>query len=221
VDTAPLAADVEARRGRGETVVLLAADDRLLGLLSISDPIKLSTREALVGLRALGLEVVMLTGDSRRTAQAVADELGIAEVRAEVLPDAKGEVIAELQRHGRVVAMAGDGVNDAPALARADVGLAMGTGTDVAMQSAGITLLGGDLRGIVRARRLSTAVMGNIRQNLLFAFLYNALGVPVAAGVLYPAFGLVLSPMIASLAMALSSVSVIGNALRLRRVRLD
>jgi Cu+-exporting ATPase len=182
--------------------------------------VKASTPEALAALRAQGVRIVMLTGDNWTTAKAVAGRLGIDDVEAEVLPDQKGAVVQRLKDAGRVVAMAGDGVNDAPALAAADVGIAMGTGTDVAMESAGVTLLKGDLTGIVRARRLSQAVMGNIRQNLFFAFVYNALGVPVAAGILYPFFGIVLSPIIAAAAMALSSVSVIGNAARLRSVRL-
>jgi len=193
----------------------------LAGLLGIADPIKSSTAEALAALRADGLRVVMLTGDGRTTAEAVARTLGMNEVIAEVLPDQKGEVIRRLQAEGRVVAMAGDGINDAPALALAQVGIAMGTGTDVAMESAGVTLVKGDLRGIARARRLSRSTMRNIRQNLAFAFLYNALGVPVAAGVLYPWFGLLLSPMLASAAMTFSSVSVITNSLRLRKLALD
>jgi len=188
--------------------------------LGVADPIKDSTPVALYQLKAEGLRIVMLSGDNRRTVEAVAQKLGIDEVHAEVLPEQKNEVIKRLQAEGRRVAMAGDGVNDAPALAQADVGIAMGTGADVAMESAGITLVQGDLRGIVRARRLSRAVMRNIRQNLFFAFLYNALGVPIAAGVLYPVFGLLLSPVIASAAMTLSSVSVITNALRLRKVSL-
>src|SRR5664280_549248 len=177
-------------------------------------------RDALKALAAEGIKVIMLTGDNRTTANAVARTLGIAEVEAEVLPDQKSAVVARLQKTGRIVAMAGDGVNDAPALAAAEVGIAMGTGTDVAMESAGVTLLKGDLTGIVKARALSTAVMSNIRQNLFFAFIYNSAGVPIAAGVLYPTFGLLLSPLIAAAAMALSSVSVVGNALRLRRVKL-
>jgi P-type Cu+ transporter len=204
--------------------MLLAVDDRAAGLVGVADPIKSSTPEALRLLAGEGVRVVMLTGDSRRTAEAVARKLGAhgieLEARAEVLPDQKADVVAGLQAEGRIVAMAGDGVNDAPALARAHVGVAMGTGTDVAMESAGITLVKGDLRGIVKARRLSRAVMRNIRQNLFFAFIYNVIGVPIAAGALYPFFGLLLSPMIASAAMSLSSVSVIGNALRLRSVKL-
>jgi Cu+-exporting ATPase len=184
----------------------------------VADPIKATTPEALRILKESGVRVVMLTGDSRTTAEAVARKLGIDQVIAEVLPEQKGEVVKRLQREGRVVAMAGDGVNDAPALAQAQVGIAMGTGTDVAMESAGVTLVKGDLRGIARARRLSRATMRNIRQNLFFAFVYNTLGVPIAAGVLYPFFGLLLSPMIAAAAMTFSSVSVISNALRLRRV---
>jgi Cu+-exporting ATPase len=218
VDAGTLAANTEARRSQGQTVMFVAIDRRPAGLLAVADPIKDSTPEALQMLRAENIHVVMLTGDSRATAEAVARELGITEVEAEVLPDQKVAVVKRLQSQGRIVAMAGDGVNDAPALAQADVGIAMGTGTDVAMESAGVTLVKGDLRGIVRARRLSRGTMRNIRQNLFFAFVYNVLGVPIAAGVLYPFFGLLLSPIIASAAMTFSSVSVIGNALRLRRL---
>jgi Cu+-exporting ATPase len=207
-------------RGDGATVMYLAADGKLAGLIAVADPIKESTPEAIRLLHAEGLHIVMLTGDNRTTAMAVARRLGIDTVEADVQPEEKGAVIKRLQAEGRVVAMAGDGINDAPALAQAQVGIAMGTGTDVAMESAGVTLVKGDLRGIVRARRLSRGTMRNIRQNLFFAFIYNALGVPIAAGVLYPVFGLLLSPMIAAAAMSFSSVSVIGNALRLRRVRL-
>jgi Cu+-exporting ATPase len=207
-------------RRDGQTAVFLAVGARLAGLIGVADPIKDSTAEALRELREAGLHIVMLTGDNATTAQAVARKLGIEDVRADVLPDQKHAVVAELRASGKVVAMAGDGTNDAPALAAAQVGIAMGTGTDVAIQSASVTLLQGDLRGIVRARRLSRLVMKNIRQNLLLAFVYNALGVPIAAGVAYPLFGLLLSPMLASAAMALSSVSVIANALRLRRAQL-
>ena len=210
----------EELRREGQTVVFVAIDGALAGLLGVADPIKGSTPEAIRMLHEAGIRIVMLTGDSRTTAEAVAKKLGIDEVEAEVLPEQKRDVVARLQSQGRTVAMAGDGVNDAPALAQAHVGVAMGTGTDVAMESAGITLVKGDLRGIAKARRLSRSTMQNIRQNLFFAFIYNALGVPVAAGLLYPAFGLLLSPMLASAAMAFSSVSVIGNALRLRRVNL-
>jgi P-type Cu+ transporter len=210
----------EALRAKGQTALFVALDGRLAGLFGVADPIKQSTREALRTLAQEGLRVVMVTGDSRTTARAVADELGIAEVEAEVLPAQKSEVVARLRAEGCRVAMAGDGINDAPALAAADVGIAMGNGTDVAMESAGITLVKGDLRGIARARRLSRATMRNIRQNLFWAFAYNLLGVPLAAGVLYPAFGLLLSPMIASAAMSFSSVSVIANALRLRRAEI-
>ena len=192
----------------------------MAGLFAIADPVKQSTPAALKALAEEGVKVIMLTGDNRTTANAVARTLGIAEVEAEVLPDQKSAVVARLQKTGRIVAMAGDGVNDAPALAAAEVGIAMGTGTDVAMESAGITLLKGDLNGIVRARKLSRATMGNIRQNLFFAFIYNAAGIPIAAGILYPTFGILLSPIIAAAAMALSSVSVVGNALRLRVARL-
>ena len=207
-------------RQDGATAIYVATDGKVSGVIAIADPVKATTPDALKALTAEGVRVVMLTGDNRTTAQAVARRLGIADVEAEVLPDQKGAVVEKLRREGRVVAMAGDGVNDAPALAAADVGIAMGTGTDVAIESAGVTLLKGDLTGIVRARRLSAATMGNIRQNLFFAFIYNAAGVPIAAGVLYPWFGILLSPIIAAAAMALSSVSVVGNALRLRRVRL-
>jgi Cu+-exporting ATPase len=196
-------------------------DGRAFGIVAVADPVKETTAAALAGLAKDGVRVVMLTGDNRTTAEAVARRLGITEVEAEVLPEDKQRIIEKLKAEGRRVAMAGDGVNDAPALAAAEVGIAMGTGTAVAIESAGITLLGGDLMGIVRARRLSEAVMGNIRQNLFFAFAYNAAGVPIAAGVLYPMFGILLSPIIAAAAMALSSVSVVGNALRLRTTRLD
>jgi Cu+-exporting ATPase len=210
----------DEKRRQGETVMFVAIDGRTAGLVGVADRIKDTTLEAIRALHADRLEVVMLTGDSRVTAQAVAEVVGIDRVEAEVLPEAKADVVARLQAQGRRVAMAGDGINDAPALARADVGIAMGTGTDVAMESAGVTLVRGDLRGIVRARRLSRATMANIRQNLFFAFIYNALGVPVAAGVLYPAFGVLLSPIMASAAMTFSSVSVILNALRLRKLAL-
>ncbi len=215
-----LAARAEALRSEGQTVMFVAADGKLLGLVGVADPIKASTREAILQLHAVGVQLVMRTGDNRTTANAVARELGLEAVVAEVLPEDKSASVRRRQAEGRCVAMAGDGVNDAPALAAADVGIAMGTGTDVAMQSAGVTLVKGDLRGIARARRLSRAVMRNIRQNLFFAFVYNVLGIPIAAGVLYPVFGLLLSPMLAAAAMTFSSVSVIGNALRLRRVKL-
>jgi len=214
------AAAADDLRAKGATAILVAVDGRFAGTLGIADPVRQSTPAALGELRRQGIRVVMLTGDNRVTAEAVAKDLGIAEVEADVLPERKSEVVARLRGEGRIVAMAGDGVNDAPALAAADVGIAMGGGTDVAIESAGVTLLGGDLMGIVRARRLSQATMHNIRQNLFFAFVYNALGVPVAAGVLYPVMGLLLSPAIAAAAMALSSVSVIGNALRLRGARI-
>ncbi len=216
IETGALDKQAEHLRGDGATVINMAIDGKLAGLFAIADPVKASTPEALKALAADGIKVIMLTGDNRTTANAVAKRLGITEVEAEVLPDQKSAVVAKLQKAGRVVAMAGDGVNDAPALAAAEVGIAMGTGTDVAMESAGVTLLKGDLTGIVRARRLSEATMSNIRQNLFFAFIYNAAGIPIAAGILYPAFGLLLSPIIAAAAMALSSVSVVGNALRLR-----
>jgi P-type Cu+ transporter len=220
IDTGALAEEAERRRGDGATAIFLAVDGRLAGVIAIADPVKASTPAALKALAAEGVRVVMLTGDNRTTAQAVARRLGITEVEAEVLPDRKSAAVEKLRREGRTVAMAGDGVNDAPALAAAEVGIAMGTGSDVAIESAGVTLLKGDLTGIVKARALSQAVMGNIRQNLFFAFVYNAAGVPIAAGVLYPVFGLLLSPIIAAAAMALSSVSVVGNALRLRYVEL-
>ncbi len=220
INTDRLAPRAEALRGDGATVIYVGVDDRAAGVIAIADRVKATTAEALAALRDEGIEVVMLTGDNRTTAQAVARSLGIEKVEADVLPDQKSAVVARLKRDGRIVAMAGDGVNDAPALAAADVGIAMGSGTDVAIESAGVTLLKGDLTGIVRARRLSQATMANIRQNLFFAFVYNALGVPVAAGALYPLFGVLLSPMIAAAAMALSSVSVVTNALRLNRVTL-
>jgi P-type Cu+ transporter len=218
VDATPLSERAETLRGEGQTVIYLVVDGALAGLLAVADPIKAETSEAIRQLHAEGLRIVMLTGDSRTTAEAVARTLGLDEVIAEVQPAEKADVIKRLQAQGRIVAMAGDGVNDAPALAQAQVGIAMGTGTDVAIESAGVTLVKGDLRGIVRARRLSRATMRNIRQNLVWAFLYNTLGVPIAAGVLYPVSGLLLSPIMASAAMSLSSVSVIANALRLRRL---
>jgi Cu+-exporting ATPase len=220
VEIGALEDEAEVLRAEGMTVVFVAIERRTAGLIAIADPIKQSTPAALAALRDEGLRVVMLTGDNATTAHAVARQLGIDEVHAGVLPDDKGEIVARLRQEGRVVAMAGDGANDAPALARADVGIAMGTGTDVAMHSAGVTLVKGDLVGIVRSRRLSQQVMKNIRQNLFFAFVYNAVGVPVAAGIAYPLVGLLLSPMLASAAMAFSSVSVIANALRLRNARL-
>jgi heavy metal translocating P-type ATPase len=221
IDTSALSDEAERLRADGATAIFLGVNGKLAGVIAIADPVKATTEEALKALAADNIRVVMLTGDNKTTALAVAKRLGIKEVEAEVLPDQKSAVIEKLRREGRVVAMAGDGVNDAPALAAADVGIAMGTGSDVAIESAGITLLKGDLIGIVKARALSAAVMSNIRQNLFFAFIYNAAGVPIAAGVLYPVFGLLLSPVIAAAAMALSSVSVIGNALRLRTLELD
>jgi P-type Cu+ transporter len=203
-----------------ETTVWVAVDGNAIGVLGIADPIKPTTKEAIRDLHGMKLKIIMCTGDNRRTAESVARELGIDEFRAEVMPDEKIDIVKQLKNSGAIVAMAGDGINDAPALAAADVGIAMGTGTDVAIESAGITLVKGDLMGIVNAIHLSRAVMRNIRQNLFFAFIYNALGVPIAAGVLYPFFGLLLSPMIAGAAMSFSSVSVIANALRLRRVQL-
>jgi Cu+-exporting ATPase len=215
-DAALLADVVEARRKNAQTVVLAAIDGVFAGFVAVADPIKPSAAAALAELRRQGLRLVMLTGDSAATAQSVAKTLGIDEVHAELLPSQKHDVVRELKAQGRKVAMAGDGTNDAPALAAADVGIAMGTGTDVALQSAGITLVKGDLGGVVRARRLSVQVMRNVKQNLIFAFAYNALGIPIAAGLLYPFFGLLLSPMVAGAAMAFSSVSVVINALRLR-----
>ena len=206
-------------RAEGQTVMFVAVDGKLAGLIGVADPIKTTTPEAIRQLHEENIRIVMLTGDSRTTAQAAASKLGIDEVVAEVLPEDKSNVVKRLQEEGRFVVMAGDGINDAPALAKAQIGIAMGTGTDVAMESAGVTLVKGDLGGILRARRLSRATMRNIKENLLFAFVYNALGVPIAAGVLYPFFGLLLSPMIAAAAMSVSSVSVVCNALRLRRVK--
>jgi P-type Cu+ transporter len=220
IDQDGLEARAEQLRSEGQTVMFAVLDGRLSGLLGVADPIKSSAADAIRKLHSDGIRVVMLTGDNRTTAQAVAHQLGLDEVEADVLPGEKAAVVKRLQAAGRIVAMAGDGVNDAPALAQAQVGIAMGTGTDVAMESAGITLVRGDLSGIARARILSRATMKNIRQNLFFAFVYNLLGVPIAAGLLYPFFGLLLSPMIASAAMTFSSVSVITNALRLRRLEL-
>jgi P-type Cu+ transporter len=220
IDPGALVQRAERQRAEGETVMFVVVDGQAAGLICVADPIKPTTPKALEALRAAGLRIVMLTGDNRTTAEVVARKVGIDEIHAEVLPEQKKEVIERLQAEGRIVAMAGDGINDAPALAQADIGIAMGTGADVAVESADITLVKGDLTGLVRARRLSEATMRNIRQNLFLAFVYNALGVPIAAGVLYPFIGLLLSPMIAAAAMSLSSVSVIGNALRLRAVRL-
>jgi Cu+-exporting ATPase len=209
-----------ALQAEGQTAMFVAINGKAAGIITVSDPIKASTPEAIAQLHQLGLKIIMLTGDNERTANAVAKTLGLDQVEAGVEPQHKHERIQQLRQQGHIVAMAGDGINDAPALAAAHVGIAMGTGTDVAMESAGVTLLKGDLRGIVRTRRLSAATMRNIRQNLFFAFVYNAAGVPIAAGVLYPFFGILLSPIIAAAAMSLSSVSVVGNALRLRRVSL-
>ncbi len=220
IDTTLLATAVEDLRKQGQTVMMLAVDNTAAGLISVADPVKTTTGAALAELQRQGIQVVMLTGDNRITAESVADQLHIDQLYAEVLPDQKTDVVKQLQTEGRVVAMAGDGVNDAPALAQANIGIAMGTGTDIAMESAGVTLVKGDLQGIVKARQLSRATMRNIRQNLFFAFIYNSLGVPVAAGLLYPLFGILLSPMIAAAAMSFSSVSVISNALRLRRLSL-
>jgi Cu+-exporting ATPase len=215
-----LLAEADFARARGQTILFVAVDGKPAGFLAAADPIRPSTRAAIAAMHELGIRLVMLTGDAKATAEAVAKELGIDEVIAGVLPAGKAETVTRLKGEGRIVAMAGDGINDSPALAAADVGIAMGTGTDVAIQSAGVTLVGGDLSGLVRARNLSRATIRNIRQNLFFAFVYNTLGVPVAAGVLYPFFGLLLSPIIASAAMSLSSVSVIANSLRLRRATL-
>jgi Cu+-exporting ATPase len=212
----PAMGGAQHAQNEGASVIFMGVDGKLAGAIAIADTIKPTTPKALEALRQSGVQVVMLTGDNRMTAQAIARHLDIKTVEAEILPAEKASIIAKLKREGRVVAMAGDGVNDAPALAAADVGIAMGTGSDIAKESAGITLLKGDLTGIVRARLLSHATMANIRQNLFFAFIYNAVGVPVAAGVLYPAYGILLTPVMASVAMALSSLSVIGNALRLR-----
>ncbi len=221
VDPGPLAAKAETLRADGQTVMFVMVENKIVGLLGVADPIKETTAEAIRQLHADGMRIVMLTGDSRTTANAVAAKLHIDEIVAEVLPQEKSAVVKRLQGEGRFVAMAGDGINDAPALAQAQVGIAMGTGTDVAMQSAGVTLIKGDLRGILRARALSRATMSNIKQNLFFAFVYNSVGVPIAAGILYPFFGLLLSPMIAAAAMSFSSVSVITNALRLRKTNLS
>jgi Cu+-exporting ATPase len=215
-----LEASADALRKDGATALFVAVDDKAAGIIAVSDPIKATTMATLEALRSEGIRIVMLTGDNRTTAQAVAARLGITEVEADILPDQKSAIVRRLKGEGRVVAMAGDGVNDAPALAAADVGIAMGTGTDVAMQSAGITLVKGDLAGLARGRALSRATMRNIRENLVLAFVYNVVGIPLAAGVLYPAFGLLLSPIIAAAAMSLSSVSVIANALRLRVARI-
>jgi Cu+-exporting ATPase len=220
VDPGLLAQKAEQLRTEGQTVMFVVVDGKSAGLLGVADPVKDSTPEAVRLLLEDGIEIVMLTGDSRTTAQAVANKLGLSRVEAEVLPQQKNEVVRKLQEEGRKVAMAGDGINDAPALAQAHVGIAMGTGTDVAMESAGVTLVKGDLRGIAKARLLSHATMRNIRQNLFFALIYNSVGVPIAAGILYPLFGILLSPIIAAAAMTFSSLSVIGNALRLRRVSL-
>jgi Cu+-exporting ATPase len=219
-DPAQPSRTAEDLRKDGQTVIIVMEEARILGLLGIADPLKATAEEAVRELHREGLQIVMLTGDHRTTAGAVARRLSIDQVIAEVLPEQKADAIAGLQREGRIVAMAGDGINDAPALAKAHVGVAMGTGTDVAIESAGVTLLKGDLRGLLRARRLSEATTRNIRQNLFFAFIYNVLGVPVAAGLLYPWFGILLSPILASAAMSVSSVSVIANALRLRKVEL-
>lgn len=220
IEAGELTEKAEQLRTDGQTVMFVAVDDRVAALLGVADPIKESTPEAIERLHTEGLRVVMVTGDNRTTAEAVARAVNVDEVIAEVLPEQKVEIVKRLQNEGRAVAMAGDGINDAPALAQSHVGIAMGTGTDVAIASADVTLVKGDLRGIARARRLSRATMRNIKQNLFWAFIYNLLGVPVAAGMLYPFFGILLSPMLAAAAMSFSSVSVIGNALRLRRVRL-
>jgi Cu+-exporting ATPase len=220
INAGELLQQANKQRADGKTVMLIAINDKAAGLIAVADPIKDSTPEAIRDLHTEGIKIVMLTGDSRATAKAVASKLEIDQVHAEVLPEQKVDVVKQLQADGHIVAMAGDGINDAPALAQAQVGIAMGTGTDVAMESAGITLVKGDLRGIVRARRLSRATMRNIRQNLFFAFIYNSAGVPIAAGVLYPFFGILLSPMIAAAAMSFSSVSVISNSLGLKRVKL-
>ena len=220
VELGGLAGEADKLRGDGATALFVGIDGKPGGVIAIADPIKATTKAAIDDLKATGIHVVMLTGDNKTTAEAVARQLGIDDVHADVLPDDKHKIVADLKKAGKVVAMAGDGVNDAPALAEADVGIAMGTGTEVAIQSAGITLVKGDLAGIARARNLSRMTMRNIRQNLVFAFAYNVIGIPVAAGVLYPMFGILLSPVVAALAMSLSSVSVIANALRLRAMKL-
>ena len=220
IDTSSLDQAADDLRREGATAIFVAIDGKPAGILAIADPIKATTPAAIAALKAAGVHIVMLTGVNATTAKAVAQKLGITDIEADVLPQDKSKIVERFRQQGRIVAMAGDGVNDAPALAAADVGIAMGTGTDVAMESAGVTLLKGDLNGIVRARHLSAATMANIRQNLFFAFIYNAAGVPIAAGALYPLFGVLLSPVIAAAAMALSSVSVIANALRLNRVKL-
>ncbi|MDZ4134103.1 MAG: HAD-IC family P-type ATPase, partial [Paracoccaceae bacterium] len=220
VPTGVLGARADAMRADGATAIFVGIDGSVAGVIAIADPVKATTPQALKDLARAGVHVIMLTGDNRITAEAIGRRLGIADIEADVLPDQKSAVVQRLRSEGRIVAMAGDGVNDAPALAAADVGVAMGSGTDVAIESAGVTLLKGDLTGIVRARHLSKATMRNIRQNLFFAFAYNVAGIPIAAGALYPVFGLLLSPIIAAAAMALSSVSVIGNALRLKRVEI-
>ena len=220
IDTSAVTDQANEYRESGKTVMYVSENEQLAGMIAVADPIKSTTREAIDALHKQGLRIIMATGDNERTARSVASTLGIDEVRAGVLPEDKKQLVDELRNTGAKIAMAGDGVNDAPALAAADVGIAMGTGADVAVESAGITLVKGDLNGIVRARKLATATIRNIKQNLFFAFIYNGLGVPIAAGVLYPIFGVLLSPMIAAAAMALSSVSVIGNALRLRSVKL-
>src|ERR1043165_4742291 len=221
VNTAALASKADELRREGATAIFAAVDGKLAGVFAIADPVKQTTSAALAALKADGIRIVMLTGDNRPTANAVAKRLGIDDVEAEILPDQKASAVAKFKEQGRIVAMAGDGVNDAPALVAADVGIAMGSGTDVAMECSGVTLLKRDLTGIVRARKLSKATMRNIRENLFFAFVYNAIGVPIAAGVLYPAFGILLSPIIAAAAMALSSDSVVGNALRLEHVSIE
>jgi P-type Cu+ transporter len=220
IDVRPISLQAETLSQQGQTIVLAAVDGKPAGVIAVADPIKSSTREAVAALKRSGLHLVMLTGDNRATAEAIAKELGIDDFEADVLPDQKLEIVKKLQAQGRIIAMAGDGVNDAPALAQADVGIAMGTGTDVAMESGDITLIKGDLNALMRARNLSRATMSNIRQNLFFAFIYNLLGVPIAAGVLYPFTGLLLQPIFAAAAMSFSSVSVIANALRLRRAKL-
>jgi Cu+-exporting ATPase len=220
IDAGELSQKAEALRANGQTTVFITIDGRVVGIIAVADPIKATSAEAIDQLHREGVQIVMVTGDSSTSAQAVAAKLNLDEVVADVLPDQKVEVVKRFQSHGRSVAMAGDGVNDAPALAQSDVGIAMGTGTDVAISTADVTLVKGDMRGIVRARRLSRATMRNVKQNLFWAFVYNVLGVPIAAGILYPFFGLLLSPVIAAAAMSFSSVSVIGNALRLRRTTL-
>jgi Cu+-exporting ATPase len=221
VDLGPVKSEVEALQNSGQTVMFVSVDEKLFGFLGVMDPIKETSLEAIKSLKKLNIKIVMITGDNQKTAKVVAEKVGVDEFQADILPQKKADIVKEFQAKGRFVAMAGDGINDAPAIAQAQVGIAMGTGTDVAMKTAGLTLVKGDLMGIVHARALSELTLRNIKQNLIFAFIYNSLGVPLAAGVLYPFFGILLSPIIASAAMSLSSISVIGNALRLKTAKLS